>query len=211
MKVYLISSRFAWTAITELFDTPWVSPVSVQVFALITKPHWNSLRFRWLRCRLGGHIQQQFLWHSASAAAHTEGLVPFGSVAQSLCVRSTSPFPPGTEALKPLTGPRKSDLREVFFGAGAALGKPEESLNFQYWTCCEVGPAPCDFDRRLHTNSCRKQAKTRPSSETFSSSVSSRYQLAAVSNKDTWEQCIFTGCTSLHDGNSVQLGVIFLS
>lgn len=94
----------------------------------------------------------------------------------------------------------------------AALGEPEESLNFQYWTCCEVGPAPCDFDRRLHTNSCRKQAKkTRPSSEMFLSSVSSRYQLPAVSNKDTWERFIFTGCTSLHDGNSVQLCVRFLS
>lgn len=79
-------------------------------------------------------------------------------------------------------GPRKSDLREVFFGAGAALGKPEESLNFQYWTCCEVGPVPSDLDRRLHTSSCRQQAKARPSSK--KSSVSSQCQPAAASSND---------------------------
>lgn len=62
---------------------PWVrssltpcdlSPVSVQVFHSHNRPHWNSLRLSWPRCPLGNHIQQQFLWHSASNPAQTESL-----------------------------------------------------------------------------------------------------------------------------------------
>lgn len=87
----------------------------------------------------------------------------------------------------------------------AALGKPEESLNFWYWTCGTVGLAPCYFDRRLHTGSCCKRAKTFYFYPYFS-----RYQLTSVSNKYNWRLFIFTGYMVLLKWNCVLLGVIFL-
>lgn len=200
-------SRFACTVITELFDTLWPLTSECAGFCSHNQPHWNSLDFHWLQCRLGAHIQHQFLWHSASTTTvHSEGLYLL-EVYYSPSVSGPPPLLSNPEPRpRASDGTQKVKLMGGLLGYGAALGKPGEILSFQYWTCCMVGLAPCNFDRRLHTNSCCKQAKN-----ACFSPISSQYQLIAVSNKDSWELYILTGYTSILKGNSLLLGLIFFS
>lgn len=128
------SCRIACTVITELFDTQWPLTSECAGFCSHNQPHWNSLEFHWLRCRLGAHIQQQFLWHAASTTTgHSEGLY--------LLEVSYSPSVSGPPLLsnpEPRTwasdGTQKVKVMGGLLGSGAALGKPEDSGSFQYWT-----------------------------------------------------------------------------
>lgn len=132
-------------------------------FCCRNQPHWNSLRFRWLQYQLGTHIQQQFLCALPEVIrqvfVHTD---TFGSLAQSLCVRSISPFPPRTRS-EPLMEPKRRsqrfDLWEVFSGVGPALRK--ETLNFPYgYVRFDLLPVSGLADGSSHTAAVNKSTAT---------------------------------------------------
>lgn len=86
----------------------------------------------------------------------------FGSLAQSLCVRSISPFPPRTRS-EPLMEPKRRsqrfDLWEVFSGVGPTPRK--ERLNFPYgYVRLDLLPVSGLADGSSHTAAVNKSTAT---------------------------------------------------